>query len=202
MSRLVISYNTAHKTRLQLDPRISPSVFPTFTFHLLPSSSLFPCHAKMAGPLTTDVDGDEVNSTGVGSLLSSLEHAESFSVSSFPSLNDLLRIYCRERLFVHPLKWTNRQFELLQCSFVSRKPGYRPAQQAFSYLPLSSSPPSSAKSESDEYSSTDENEPEGNTGAHSLADAVSSIQSRGDGNNRMYAAVLLHSGPLVFDLDR
>lgn len=33
------------------------------------------------------------------------------------SLNQLARIHCRERLFVAPLYWTNRQLELLQCSF-------------------------------------------------------------------------------------
>lgn len=33
------------------------------------------------------------------------------------SIYQLLRIHCRERLIVHPLLWTNRQLELLQCSF-------------------------------------------------------------------------------------
>ncbi|KJZ74391.1 hypothetical protein HIM_06201 [Hirsutella minnesotensis 3608] len=33
------------------------------------------------------------------------------------SINQLALNHCRERLFVHPLFWTNRQLELLQCSF-------------------------------------------------------------------------------------
>lgn len=39
--------------------------------------------------------------------------------SSFPglSINQLARMHCRERLLVSPLYWTNRQLELLQCSF-------------------------------------------------------------------------------------
>lgn len=33
------------------------------------------------------------------------------------SINQLLRLHCRERLAVHPVEWTHRHLELLECSF-------------------------------------------------------------------------------------
>jgi hypothetical protein len=37
------------------------------------------------------------------------------------SINDVLRQHCRERLYVHPLRWTSRQLLLLDCQFVANK---------------------------------------------------------------------------------
>ncbi|TFB05117.1 hypothetical protein CCMA1212_002416, partial [Trichoderma ghanense] len=34
-----------------------------------------------------------------------------------PSINQLLRLHCRERLVLHPVEWTHRHLELLECSF-------------------------------------------------------------------------------------
>lgn len=39
-----------------------------------------------------------------------------------PSINNLLRRNCREKLFREPLKWTDRHLQLLNCAFVSRPP--------------------------------------------------------------------------------
>ncbi|RFU33737.1 hypothetical protein B7463_g2595, partial [Scytalidium lignicola] len=39
------------------------------------------------------------------------------------SINQLARLYCRERLIVDPLEWTDRHLTLLQCSFENPTPG-------------------------------------------------------------------------------
>jgi hypothetical protein len=60
------------------------------------------------------------------------------SVSSRPlSLHQILTLYSRERLLVHPLRWTSRHLELLQCSFgqptrkaTRHEPPYKCAKQA------------------------------------------------------------------------
>lgn len=36
------------------------------------------------------------------------------------SINAILRKHCRTRLFVHPIRWTTEQLELLQCRFAGR----------------------------------------------------------------------------------
>ncbi|KAL7812796.1 hypothetical protein V8C26DRAFT_436794 [Trichoderma gracile] len=43
------------------------------------------------------------------------------------SINQLLRLHCRERLFVHPVEWTHRHLELLECSFEPSTPEPAPA---------------------------------------------------------------------------
>ncbi|KAH0493752.1 hypothetical protein TgHK011_000403 [Trichoderma gracile] len=43
------------------------------------------------------------------------------------SINQLLRLHCRERLFVHPVEWTHRHLELLECSFAPSTPEPAPA---------------------------------------------------------------------------
>ena len=37
------------------------------------------------------------------------------------SINDLLRQHCRDRLYVHPLRWTSRQLLLLDCYFAANE---------------------------------------------------------------------------------
>ncbi|KAH7309112.1 hypothetical protein B0I35DRAFT_441465 [Stachybotrys elegans] len=47
------------------------------------------------------------------------------------SINQITRIYCRERLIVNPLYWTSRQLELLQCSFTDPVPAPIPTRFEF-----------------------------------------------------------------------
>lgn len=44
------------------------------------------------------------------------------------SIHGLLKTYCRERLYVHPLHWTERHLELLCCRFVDKGPMEAPSQ--------------------------------------------------------------------------
>ncbi|KAH8820113.1 hypothetical protein F5884DRAFT_38107 [Xylogone sp. PMI_703] len=53
----------------------------------------------------------------------SLPESETSSILAALSINQLARRYCRERLLVDPLEWTDRQLTLLQCSFEDPTPG-------------------------------------------------------------------------------
>jgi hypothetical protein len=42
------------------------------------------------------------------------------------SLNDLLRQYCHDRLYVQPLHWTAQHLQLIECRFVRRQRTLQP----------------------------------------------------------------------------
>ncbi|KAI1775000.1 hypothetical protein F4818DRAFT_58005 [Hypoxylon cercidicola] len=65
------------------------------------------------------------------------------SPTNTTSINQLLRRHSRERLFVKPIRWTNRQIELLGCQFIARRLSRWPTQP-FSYQ--ASLPPSATSS--------------------------------------------------------
>ncbi|KAI2626747.1 hypothetical protein GGR54DRAFT_637309 [Hypoxylon sp. NC1633] len=72
----------------------------------------------------------------------SIEEAQFTPSTTSPnttSINQLLRRHCRERLFMPPLHWTDRQLDLLGCQFVSCRPSRWPTQP-FSYYQAPLSP--------------------------------------------------------------
>ncbi|KAL2134553.1 hypothetical protein VTI74DRAFT_11525 [Chaetomium olivicolor] len=50
------------------------------------------------------------------------------------SINRLVALHSRERLLVHPLRWSDRQLSLLQCRFHSRGEGGRAESMPMEYL--------------------------------------------------------------------
>jgi hypothetical protein len=62
------------------------------------------------------------------------------------SLNDLLRRYCRDRLYVPPLRWTAQHVQLLKCRFVPRPPIPQPASSTQARL----TPPSESEQTGEE----------------------------------------------------